>query len=311
MREILEIVDGDERMAKLWAKIPCINVGVAFSKAPQKLKIKGFRWAPATFMGHLNLSNTDWEGPNGCWSATPALVSPAGLVITRSAFIPEYGEKSCHRTMMRLLDPIKTPYEKIAPLYDGDGRWFDCTVEEMWHDAPVDIDVDAQLIIILEGGIDFEDPKSLSYKRTDRFSVCGSQKGLLATYRGSIDEVNIVQTTVHRHVTIGRVSKAEDEIRNILKRYADRVAAEYPDAIEKVREDDPALKELVASYTTDSLLKDTKTLELRTAINVRSGWGDSNTLAFDDCIGTIKFLVQYGSCYIIRRLEDDIAWCVD
>lgn len=311
MKEILDIEDGDGRMAKIWDKLPSIDVGVAFSKAPQKLKVKGFRWAPATFMGHLKLSHKDWGGPNGCWSAPPALISPAGLVINRSAFIQEYGEKSCHRIMMRLLDPIKTPYEKIAALYDGNGRWFDCTVEEMWHDAPVDIDLEAQLVIILAGGIDFEDPKGLGYMKANRFSGWGSQKGLLATCRGSIAEGNVVQTTVHRHVTIGRVSKAKDDVRNILKRYADGIAAEHPDAIEKVREDDLALKELISSHITESLLKDTETLELMTTINVRGGWGDSNSLALDDCIGVIKFLVQYGSCYIIKRSEDNITWCVD
>lgn len=311
MKGILDIENGDERMAKIWAKLPSINVGVAFSKAPQKLKIKGYRWAPATFMGHLNLSDQDWEGPNGCWDAPPTFILPTGLVITRSAFIPQYGETSCHRAMMRLLDPIKATYGKIAALYDGDGRWFDCFVEEMWHDAPVAIDLDAQLVIILEGGIDFEDPKSLGYKKTDRFSYWGSQQGLLATCRGSINEFNIVQTTVHRHVTITRVSKAKDEARNILKRYADGLAAKHPDTIEKVLEDDSALKELVASYITDSLLKDTETLELMTAINVRGGWGDRTTLALDDCIDVIKLMVQYRSCCMIRRSEDNISWCID
>ncbi|KAI7775871.1 uncharacterized protein LA080_006162 [Diaporthe eres] len=269
IKEILDSEDSDERMAKIWAKLPSINVGVAFSKAPQKLKIKGVRWAPATFMGHLYLSNKDWEGPNGCWSAPPALISLAGLVINRSAFIPEYRGKSCHRTMMRLLDPIKATYENIASLCDGDGRWFDCTMEEMWHDAPVDIDLDAQLVIILEGGIDFEDPRNLGYMKADRFSIWGSQKGLLA-----------------------RVSKAKDEVRNYLRRYADGVTAKHPDAIEKVREDDSALKELIESYITEKLMKDTEILELMTAINVRGGWGGSNTLAFDDCIGFIAFLVH-------------------
>lgn len=101
MKEILDIEDGDERMAKIWAKLPAVYVGVAFSKSPQRLKIKGFRWASATFNGHLSLSDKDWEGPNGCWDAPLALISPAGLVITRSAFIPEFGDTSCHRMMMR------------------------------------------------------------------------------------------------------------------------------------------------------------------------------------------------------------------
>lgn len=182
----------------------------------------------------------------------------------------------------------------------------------MWHDYPADIDLDAQLVIILGVGIDFEDPKSLGYKNTDMFSGWGSQQGLLATCHGSIDGVNIVKTTVHRHryVTIVRISEAKDDIRNSRKRYADRIATKHPDVIEKVREDDLALKELVASCVTDSLLKDTETLKLTMAINIRGGWRDSSTLALDDCIGVIKLLLQCGSCYIVKS-EDNTTWCVD
>lgn len=311
MKEIIDTTDGDIRMAKIWANLPIINVGIAFSRAPTKLRTKGFRWAPATFMGNLNLSHYDWEGPNGCWRAPPASIAPGGLVITLPAWILSLGVASCRGAYMRRLDPVKFSKEMATPVYAGDGRWFNCTLGGAWHDYPAILDPDEHLVILTEGRDDFNNGTDPSYKRVDRFSKLGNQWGLIATYSGTIGAGDTVQTTVHRHVELTRLSKAGDEVRNALKTYADEVAAAHSKTVERLREDDKALRELVVMHVEDRLRRDTETMELMKAINVHDGWGDGDTLAFNDCIFLVKWMVQYGPCYVVQRFESNMTWCVD
>jgi hypothetical protein len=49
--ELITNIPPEDRMPMFWSQIKRIPVGMVFSTAPRKLTRKGFRWAPATFMG--------------------------------------------------------------------------------------------------------------------------------------------------------------------------------------------------------------------------------------------------------------------
>ena len=101
MRKIINLED-HARMAEIWRALPAIPTGLAFSQARQKLTLKGIRWAPATFMGSLDLAEKEWEGPNGTWEAGPATILPHGLAIRLPTWIARAGSSAAEQRSRHL-----------------------------------------------------------------------------------------------------------------------------------------------------------------------------------------------------------------
>ncbi|EON67696.1 hypothetical protein W97_06839 [Coniosporium apollinis CBS 100218] len=72
----------DEKMRALWAMIPKVPLSLVFSRAPKKLPIPGFRWAPSSFRGPIPHDIHDWwAGPDELWKRIEAEPTPSGLLV--------------------------------------------------------------------------------------------------------------------------------------------------------------------------------------------------------------------------------------
>ena len=312
MRKITH-ANGNERMARVWDELPEIPVGIAFSKAPSKLRVKGYRWAPKSFMGSLHLDSKQWEGPNGTWSGPlTTSILPGGLAIRRPGWVLGVGNPSAQRWLLRYFDIETTSSGRAFTLHDPAGRWYHCTVEEAWHDDAQKPSVGDFFVMILEGGPDFADTQAY-LKDQNEFKWQGSQKGLLASC--SQDPVSgegeIVEVKVHRHVQCSLLSKKWHEVIALLKTCADGIDAVRLEPLVKQEGKEQMLKELVSGSVKHHLSISPATLQLMKSINANGQWGDDDTLAFDDCVNSVTHLVQLGPCYVLRKVYKDLTWCVD
>ena len=69
--------DDAKKMQVLWSLMEKVPVGLVFSNAPKKLTGKGFRWAPSSLMGALDVER--WEGSNVLIGELTAKPSSEGL----------------------------------------------------------------------------------------------------------------------------------------------------------------------------------------------------------------------------------------
>ena len=311
MRKITH-ADGNVRMARVWDELPEIPVGIAFSKTLCKLNVKGYRWAPKSFMGSLHLDSSQWEGPNGTWSGPlTTSILPGGLAIRRPGWVLGVGNPSSQKWLLRFFD-IDVPSGKSFSLYDPAGRWFHCTVEEAWHDDAQRPRVGDFFVMILEGGPDFADQQAYQKDEND-LDWQGCQQGLLAScHQDPVSgEDEVVQVTVHRHVQCSMVSKKWHEVAALLKTCADGIDAVHLEPLLRQMEDEQGLKALVSDAVKHHLSISPATLQLMKSINVHGQWGDDDALAFDDCVNFVTNLIQLGSYNVLRKVFKDLTWCVD
>ena len=306
--------NGDIRMARVWDEFPEIPVGIAFSKAPRKLNVKGYRWAPKSFMGSLDLDSRLWEGPNGTWSGPlTTSITPGGLAIRRPGWALGVGNPSSQRWLQRCFDIEAVPSGKTYMLYDPAGRWYHCTLEEAWHDDAQKSSVEDFFVMILEGGPDFGDSQAYLKEQSD-FDWQGSQKALLAScHQDPVSgEDEVVQVTVHRHIQCSLLSKKWHDVATLLKTFADGLDTAHLEPLVAQGEDEQArLKELVSEAVKNHLSINPAALQIMKSINIYGEWGDDDALAFDDCVGGVLLFIQLGACCVLRKVFKDRAWCVD
>ena len=312
MRKIIH-AKGDVRMARVWDEIPEVPVGIAFSKAPCKLNVKSYRWAPRSFMGSLHLNFREWEGPNGTWSGPlTTSILPEGLAIRRPGWVLGVGNPSSQRRLLRYFDIEATPSGRAFTLYDPAGRWFHCTVEEAWHDDARKPSLGDFFVLILEGGPDFADTQAY-LKDQNEFDWQGSQHGLLASCHQEpvSGQDQVVQVTVHRHVRCSLLSKKWHEVSTLLKTCADGIDAVHLEPLVGQVEVEQGLKELVSDAVKHHLSISPSTLQLMKSINAYAQWGNDDALAFDDCVNFVTHLIQIRPCYVLRKIFQNLTWCVD
>ncbi|KAK7994360.1 hypothetical protein PG991_015948 [Apiospora marii] len=261
MEEIVHLEDGEARMARVWAKLPKLHAGFAFSKAPRKLNIDGFRWAPATFMGDLTLSSPDWEGPNECWDAPPPSLSPAGLTISRPAWQFLSGDVSYQEQAIGIFDQYKTPLGKLF-LSNGNGQWFGLDFYEPWHDKPRTPVLGSYWAVILAGSHDLSDVSDESYRSSDEFTSPHDQQGLLVSYRNIAGREEPVKVTPHRHVRIGLVSSRRRDAQRLIREHADRLCDIHPERVTELRQKPDILEEFIRSSIGEEVRNDKKLLEI-------------------------------------------------
>lgn len=311
LAEIIDLQDDHARMAKIWAKLPALHAGMAFSKAPEKLNARGFRWAPATFMGNLRLSSKEWEGPNECWDAPSPSLSTKGLIISRPAWKILHADVSyCSKILTEFVKPPELPFLKRLPFGDGNGQWFWLLLEEPWHDSPAPLNADHDWVIILASTHDLTETSDESYREVDKFTTPASYAGLLVSHCKNTEEMEAVQVMAHRHVSIGRVSSHDCDLQNQCKGYADRLNAAHPESMRELRQDPISLAGFIRRHIGNNTSQNEGMLELQRKINIRNGWGGSEALALDDCMKKIRLLIRLGSSSIIRKVENT-SWCVD
>jgi hypothetical protein len=308
LRDIIQ-ANAELRMVKIWQKVKTIPTGIVFSKVPHKLRTKGYRWAPASFMGNLSMSLYDWEGPNATFTAGDAALMVSGLAVKLSGWRPGVGDASCQKALMRLCDMKATSSVKSILLVDEEhGRWFKCTLGSQWNDSPEDTTPTEHLIFINDGTPDYLSLQERHIRSQSEFESQGYMKGLLASC-GKDHEEDHTLLTVHRHVEYQLESVRVHEVNSLLKVCADNICRDHSEALTIVREDENRLHELVSGITKQFLKNMPEILAKKRAINQHNGWGNSADLATDDCILFVQSLVAFGPCCVVSE-SSQTNWCV-
>ena len=307
MREIIQ-ANAELRMIKIWHKIKAIPTGIVFSKAPHKLETKGYRWAPASFMGSFNMSLQDWEGPNSTIHTGLAAVTTSGLLVKLPAWKPGVGDASCQEALMEFCDVTVTPSGEGLFFLDDDKRWFVCVVGDEWnrwleHSAPAE-----HLLLIHDGSPDYLTLHGHTMAGQDKFVSQGHMKGLLASY-GHEQKDGHPLLTIHRHLDFYLAPVSNYEIYPPLKLCAEKVCDDYSEVLVSLRADKEGLHKLVSTITHRFLEDTPEALVMVRASNEYHGWGDSSDVAVNDCIRIVKSLVKLGPCGRISKANQS-GWCV-
>ena len=124
------------RMKTFWSKMHTVPSSFVFSKHPQKLNERGFRWAPSTFMGALPRNH--WAGKVKEAENLAGIPTPRGLLVKSPGYI-------CIISWDRLED-------WGGMVFKGGANWFTLCLEEPWHasSASVPHDQFQKMAIILE-----------------------------------------------------------------------------------------------------------------------------------------------------------------
>jgi hypothetical protein len=279
------------------------------SKAPHKLSINGYRWAPTSFMGNVNMSLKDWEGPNAAIRAGHAKIMGFGLAVELPGWTPGVGDASCEAILMKLCDVKETPSGQSILLVDAeDGRWFECRLGNQWNDSSEEFAPAEHPLLINDGSPDhlYLDKQQIGTKSV--FQTQGFMQGLLASY-GEDQEDDHLLVTVHRHVKYTLASVNAHEVYGSLKDFVGKSCHDYSEVFARLRGDEKKLREVVSGMTKQFLKGKPEFQAKMKAENDFHGWDDSDDLTIDDCTVRVKILIELGSCCVVSKTTKT-DWCV-
>ncbi|KAK7914061.1 hypothetical protein PG985_011764 [Apiospora marii] len=248
MTELIGLSDGDRRMAMIWAKLSPISTSIAFSNAPRKLRTWGFRWAPATVMRDMELSSLDWQGPLCDSVCLPSVLSSAGLTISRPAWMIASRVITYREAILqRLSDFSRCIAKSFLILSNGNSQWFKLYLHGHWHDSPLPWNSDNHWAIILKDSRELTDISHKDDLMKGDFAFATQHTGILVSYFTDSQDMETVQVTVHRHVTIGLVSRRMRRAQNQLMGFADQLSATHTKLLEELRKRPSELEAFIRS----------------------------------------------------------------
>lgn len=333
MHAILSLQSYEERMAKIWASLMQINIGIAFSKARRKLQVDGYRWAPATFMGDLDMSEQQWVSPNGAWdSDTPAKIVPGvGLEVQRPAW--RLGNDGLvtrrlwdRRLGRQLCDAKIYKCGYLIDVCDAGGIWFSLEFLEAWHTQPSSMELDDEVVILVEGGPSLRTRPLRDYfsRVRDDVEIQETQKGVIGSSNcaPSIDaKGGTSRLAIHRHVVFNTQGRDKQEILRELKKVADRISLMHGEVVQQTREDcynrvqdeeqDERWKVIVTKLVKQHMNLNTGVVQLTKSYNIRKAMGEEDEIAFEDCRSCISRLLWFGTNCVVQQERNDITWRIN
>ncbi|KAI0024780.1 hypothetical protein F4780DRAFT_554508 [Xylariomycetidae sp. FL0641] len=199
-------VEGDDRMRVFWSLLPRVPEGMVFSMATRKLTMPGYRWAPASLMGDLEVRR--WGGPEGSFERNTAKPSDTGLDVNlfmrpiipvKSFPCPTGEEKETAWNVLRgLLNQATSCYGSL-PLRDEAGDWYECSLKNDWHQdtAVSDMPTDEVAVLLPRPGAVFHD-----FTDGARFDSLWQEEGILVTHNGAAGQTSPTTARAHRHVRL-------------------------------------------------------------------------------------------------------------
>ena len=129
-----------------------VPLGLAFSRATQKLSSIGYHWAPASLMGDLECKELAWAGPPALWESLDATPTDNGLLVVLPAltFVSGGRYNLAKRSMLKR---CSTEMELMShlELRCNAGNWYKCDIDQQWHqNRPVSAPCDGGLAIVLQ-----------------------------------------------------------------------------------------------------------------------------------------------------------------
>jgi hypothetical protein len=305
MKSILD-APPEARMKAFWSLVPKVPTGLALSRARRKLPMRGFRWAPESFMGQMR--QADWGGPLGVDSAYDARLTAHGLVVSLPAllFAASQGPEST-QSKQRLMNALQETESEIL-LHDDQGRWFVCTTENDWHQALPPLDARDHPVILMDRSLKFG--KDSMLRVTHDFQVQGSQKGVIAFHRSDFTEGGVVQVKAYRHILLQMLSRKQHEILDLLQKLVHNISLEGKQTLDSLphgsKEADNFKEELVIAG-----LKESSGLEIMHAIQEARGRPHDTKLATSQCANWFSQLYRLGPWTAMHFSHGPLEWCVD
>ena len=117
----------DKRMVALWSQIPKLPLSLVFSRAPSKLPIAGFHWAPSSFRGRIPNDIDDWWcGPGHLQGEIEAEQTSEGLLVSLPGLYLQ--SVKCKTGWSTAIDMGANHIFQLTPT-----RWFSLSIEMPWN----------------------------------------------------------------------------------------------------------------------------------------------------------------------------------
>ncbi|KPI44256.1 uncharacterized protein AB675_8790 [Cyphellophora attinorum] len=305
MRPILD-APPEARTQVFWSLVPKVPTGLALSRSRRKLSMRGFRWAPESFMGQMR--QADWGGPLGIDSAYDARVAAHGLVVSLPAllFAASHGPDAA-LSKERFVNVVQETGSEIL-IHDDQGRWFVCTTENDWHQELPTIEANDHPVIIMDRSLKFG--KDSVLRVTHDFQMQGAQKGVIAFHDSDATEGGVVQVRALRHILLQMLSRKQHEILALLLRLVNNISLENKQTLDSLphgsEEADKFKEELVFDG-----LKESSGLDIMHAIREARGSPHDEKLAISQCANWFSQLYRLAPWTAMRFSHGPMEWCID
>ncbi|MCJ1266143.1 hypothetical protein MMC22_006025 [Lobaria immixta] len=215
--EKIEKAEDAKKMQIVWSLMSRIPSGLAFPHASHKLTDGGYRWAPASLMGDLNIQR---------WGALNPYLQSLTPVPLKNVLSQLY---QFNTAKSRLLEScIHRDRDNFDLTLKGrNGSWYVCEIQQNWHQDPNYVDLSTEEpAIILESSPIF----ATSIARND-FESMESFYGLLVTFPQSEIGEKSLHAKAHRHVHVQVLSKKGQQLLNGIEEWCTGLVEQHGDEI--------------------------------------------------------------------------------
>ena len=286
-------VEPTKRMEVFWRTFEKVPKSFLFSKASEKMLVKGIHWAPSSFMGFQ--SEKEWLGPQDLSSPreddSHALVITDGLKLALPGFL-------LHQDLLARMKHYDFTWKFPLMIQDANGIWYQMRVEEPWRRGSNTIHNSRQLAVIIAHELDMQGS-------SETFSFKDFAIGVLA----SIDktENNIFHVIAHYHVAVEVLGEGFQKYLSTASKCALKVGIEQS----VLMSESHAVSKERYQTAAQQLLEDKNTMEtmLRKARHMSEPEEYEHILS--DLLDTAGVAARFGDRSEVRKVAGDQLWCVD
>ncbi|KAL8880304.1 MAG: hypothetical protein Q9198_002262 [Flavoplaca austrocitrina] len=286
-------VEPAKRMEVFWRTFEKVPKSFLFSKASEKMLVKGIRWAPSSFMGFQ--SEKEWLGPQDLSSPREddahALVTTDGLQLALPGFL-------LHQDLLARMKQYDFTWKFPLMIQDANGIWYTMRVDEPWRQGSNTTRNSQQLAVIIAHELD---PQGSS----ETFSFKDFAVGLLA----SIDktEDNIIHVTAHYHVAVELLGEGFQKYFSTANKCALKVGIEQS----VLMSESHAVSKERYKTAAQQLLEDKNTMETMLGQARHMGEPEDYEHILSDLLDTAGVAARFGDRSEARKVAGDQQWCVD
>lgn len=305
--EKIEKAEDGKKMQIVWSHMSRIPSGLAFSHASHQLTDGGYRWAPASLMGDLNIQR--WGGPGPLFARLDACPSKEGLIVEMPGLLFLASQLYQFNTAKsKILESCicsnRDNFENLK-LKGRNGNWYDCEIQQNWHQDPNYIDLSAEEpAIILESSPIF----ATSIARND-LQIMESFYGLLVTFPQPEIGEKSRHAKAHRHVHVRVSSKKDQRLLNGVKECCTELIEQHDDEISSLRPDQDRLRENLMAWI-EEYSRRTELLHLGKEIHRYLKLNDGDEAVVEHLVRLVGNLCSIDEWCDVEEVSEPIKWCI-
>lgn len=184
--ERIAMEDDDKKMLAFWQQVEFVPSALVFTHCSSRLDVNGYRWAPSSMLGGLDVGLATVGLQHSATYSTP---TEDGLCITAHALNwATYSNNPLDPYRSNLLELAQQDGNEVM-LRNEEGGWYSCIVKEQWHQDPLQSEsmLPRPVVLFLDYWQDLEPhdvDNMYEAEEGERENLYDPMRGVFATCRG-------------------------------------------------------------------------------------------------------------------------------